>query len=49
MIGSEHNTFFLAPGVDTLRVDTDPSQGAQEISLKKQFLIRVLKNCYFVC
>ena len=48
MIGSEHNTFFLAPGVDTPRVDTDPSQGAQEISLKKQCLILVLKNCYFV-
>ena len=23
MIGSEHNTFFLAPGVGTPRVDTD--------------------------
>ena len=26
MIGSELNTFFSAPGVDTPRVDTDPSE-----------------------
>ena len=35
--------FFLGPGVDTLRVDTDPSQGAFKMSLKTIFYPRIEK------
>ena len=35
LIGSELNTFFSAPGVDTPQVDTDPPEGTPKISFKK--------------